>query len=67
MSFHTSSLINIKKNLNRPIIKFYNGHEVNVIAAELPLTKTRSTSFYKKFNLYKKINHTSRCKESFEN
>ena len=32
---HTSSLINIEKVWNRPITTFYNGVEVNVIAAEL--------------------------------
>ena len=45
---HTSSLINIEKILNRAITKFYNGDDVNVIAAELRLTKTRLTSFHKK-------------------
>ena len=35
----------------RPITKFYNGDDVNMITAELRLTKTRSTSFYKKRNL----------------
>ena len=46
---HISSLISIGKILNRSTIdKFYNGNEVNVIAAELRLTKTRPTSFYKK-------------------
>ena len=48
---HTSSLINIEKILNRPITKFYNGHDVNVIAAELWLTKTRRSFFDKKHNL----------------
>ena len=48
---HTSSLINIEKILNRPITKFYNSDDVNVIAAELRLTKTRPISFYKKHNL----------------
>ena len=48
---HTSSLIKIEKTLNRPITKFYNGDDVNVIAAELRLTKTRPTSFNKKHNL----------------
>ena len=48
---HTNSLINIKKILHRPTTKFYNGNDVNVIAAELRLTKTRSISFYKKHNL----------------
>ena len=46
--------INIESILNRPITKFYNSDGVNVIAAELPLTKTRPTSFYKKHNCYKK-------------
>ena len=45
---HTSSLIKIEKILNRPITKFYNSDDVNVIAAELGLAKTRPTSFYKK-------------------
>ena len=48
---HRSSLINIEKILNRPIATFDNGDDVNVIVVELRLTKTRSTSFYKKHNL----------------
>ena len=48
---HTSSLINIEKILNRPIVNFYKSDDINVIAAELRLTKTRPTSFYKKHNL----------------
>ena len=48
---HTSSLNNIEKVLNRPITKFYNSDNVNVIAAELRLAKTRPISFYKKRNL----------------
>ena len=44
---HTSSLINIGKILNRPITKFYNSDDVNVIAAELRRTKTWPSSFYK--------------------
>ena len=48
---HTSSLINVEKILNRTITKFYNRDDVNVIVAELRLTKTRPTSFYKKHNL----------------
>ena len=49
---HSSSfLIKIEKFLNRPITKCYNSDEVNVIAAELLLTKTKSTSFHKKHNL----------------
>ena len=47
---HRSSLINTDKILNRHITKFYNGDNVNVFAAELQLTKRRSTSFYKKHN-----------------
>ena len=39
------------KDFNRPITKFYNRDDVNVIAAELRLTKTRPISFYKKHNL----------------
>ena len=38
---HTSCLINIEKVLNRPITKFYNSDDVNVIMAELGLTKMR--------------------------
>ena len=48
---HASSLINIEKILNRPITKFYNRDDVNLIAVELHLSKTRPTSFYKKHNL----------------
>ena len=48
---HVSSLINIEKNLNRSVPKFYNSNDANVIVAELRLTKTRPTSFYKKHNL----------------
>ena len=48
---HTSSIIKIEKTLNRPITPFYNGDDVNVIAAELQLPKTRQTSFNKKHNL----------------
>ena len=50
---HTSSLIKIEKILNRPITKFYNSDDVNVIAAELRLIKTRPTSLYEriKYNL----------------
>ena len=51
---HTSLLINIEKILNRPITKFYNSDDVNVIAAELRLTRTRPISFYMKHNLSKK-------------
>ena len=52
---HTSSLTNTERTLNRPITKFYNGDDVNVIAAELPLTKTIPTFFYKKHNLNKAL------------
>ena len=48
---HTSSLIKTEKILNRPITKFYNSDDVNVIAAELRLTKTRPASLYKRYNL----------------
>ena len=48
---HTSSLVKTEKTLNRPITKFYNGDDVNVITAELRLTKTRPTSFNMKHNL----------------
>ena len=48
---HTSSLIKIEKILNRPITKFCNSDDVNVIAAELRLTKTRPASLYKRHNL----------------
>ena len=51
---HTSSLIKIKIFLNGPITKFYNIDDVNVIAAELWLTKTRSSSFCKETIFYKK-------------
>ena len=47
----TSSLIKIEKILNRPITKFYNSDDVNVIAAELRVTKTRPASLYKRHNL----------------
>ena len=40
-------LINTEKILNRPITKFYNSDDVNVIVAELRLTKERPTSFHK--------------------
>ena len=48
---HGSSLTKIEKILNRPITKFYNSSDVNVIAAELQLTKTRPTSLHKRQNL----------------
>ena len=44
---HTVPLINIEKTLNRPTTKVYNGNDINVIAAELRLTKTRPSSLYK--------------------
>ena len=43
--------MNIEKVLNKTITKFYNGDDVNVIAPELQITKTRPTSFYDKNNL----------------
>ena len=52
---HTSSLINNEKISNRAITKFYNSNDVNVIALELQLIKTRPTSFYKEFNLLQEI------------
>ena len=48
---HISSLINIEKILNRSFSKFCNSDDVNVIAAEFWIIKTRSTSFYKKHYL----------------
>ena len=48
---HASSLIKTEKILNRPITKFYNSDDVNVIAAKLRLTKARPTSLYKRHNL----------------
>ena len=48
---HTSSLIKIEKILNRRVTKFYNSDDVNVMAAELRLTKTRPTSLYKRDNI----------------
>ena len=50
-SIHASSLINIEKILNRPVTKCYNGNDVNVTVAELSLTKTRPSPFYKKHDL----------------
>ena len=44
-------LLTLKKILSRPITKFYNSDDTTLIAVELWLTKTRSTSFYKKHNL----------------
>ena len=51
--------------LNRPIIKFYNSDDVNVIAAELWLIKTKSSSFTKKQSFTS--NNANRCKQRFEN
>ena len=56
---HTSSLINIDKILNRLITKFYNDDDVNMIAAELRLTKMRSIPFYKKQSFIR--NSDNRC------
>ena len=50
----TSYVINIEKILNRPITKFYKGDDVNVIAAEFRLTKTRPNSFIRNIIFYKK-------------
>ena len=49
-----------EKILNRPITKFYNSDDVNVIAAELRLTKTRPTSLYKRQSFVR--NNANRCK-----
>ena len=57
--------MNIEKILNRPINKFYNSAGVNVIVAELQLTKMRPTSFYKKQSFMR--NNANICKKSFEN
>ena len=51
---HTSSTINIEKIWNRPITKFYNGGDVNVIAAELRLTKRSLLLFIRGIIFYKK-------------
>ena len=51
---HTSSLINTEKILNGPVTKFYNGDDVNLVAAELRLTKTRQILFIKNMIFYKK-------------
>ena len=48
---HTSSLIKTEKILNRPITKFQNRYDVNVVAAELRLIKARPTSLYKRLNV----------------
>ena len=48
---HTSSLIKIEKILNRPITKFYNGDDVNKIAAESRLIKMRPASLCERNNL----------------
>ena len=61
LRIHTNSLINIEKILNRPITKFYNGDDVNVIAAELRLTKTRLTPFSFFLSFFFKAN-ANRCK-----
>ena len=45
---------------NRPITKFYNGNDVNVIASLKRLTKTRLTSFYEKQFFLR--NNANRCK-----
>ena len=50
---HTVPLINIEKTLNRPTTKVYNDNDINVIAAELRLTKTRPSSLYKNQKFWK--------------
>ena len=57
--------MNTEKTLNRPSTKIYNSDGVNVIAAELWLTKTRPTSCNKKQSFMR--NNANRCKQSFEN
>ena len=51
LSESISTITIIEKFLNKPITKFYNSDDVNVIAAEIRFTKTRPTSFHKKYNL----------------
>ena len=54
LSESISTLINIEKFLNKPITKFYNSDDVNVIVAEIRFTKRgqllsiRNIIFYKK-------------------
>ena len=62
---HTNSLIKTEKTLKRPVTIFYNGGNVNVIAAESQRTKTRSTSFNKKEPFIR--NNANRYNQSFEN
>ena len=57
---YTSSLIKTEKILNSPITKFYNSGDVNVIAAELRLTKRRTTSLYNRKSFVR--NNANRCK-----
>ena len=52
LRIHASSLINTEKILDRPFTKFYNGNDVNVIAAELRLTKTRPLFFMRNIIFY---------------
>ena len=51
LSESISTITIIEKFLNKPITKFYNSDDVNVIAAEIRFTKTRPTFFHKKYNL----------------
>ena len=51
---HKRSFINTKKILNRAITKFYNGDDVNVIAAELRLTKRDQRFSIRKIIFYEK-------------
>ena len=64
LRINPSSLINIEKNLNRLVPKFCNSDDVNVIAVELRLTKTRPTSFYKKQSFTRK--NANRCRQGLE-
>ena len=48
---HIRFLIIIEKVSSRPIAKFYNRNDINVVEAELRLIKTRLTSFHKKHNV----------------
>ena len=62
---HTNSLIKIEKTLKRPVNIFHNDDNVNVIAGESQLAKTRSTSFNKKEPFIR--NNANRYNQSFEN
>ena len=47
--------LTLKTNSNRPITKFYDSDDVNVIAVELWLAKTRPTFFIRKIIFHKKL------------